>query len=71
MGEIQQHTDKVLEKELRALHLDLQAAGRERLWAWNGLFETSKPILSDILPPTRPHLLILSNSAKLERWLSS
>jgi hypothetical protein len=34
--------DTVLKKELRVLHLDWQAA-REKLWAWNGLFETLKP----------------------------
>jgi hypothetical protein len=58
----------VLEKELRVLHLDLQGAerrerGRER--KGGGTFKTLKVILSDTLPPTRPHLLILSSSAIL------
>lgn len=35
---------------------------RERIWAWNGLFEILKPTPSDQLPPTRPHFLILLNS---------
>lgn len=49
----------VLEKLLRALCPDLQAGsqreGLDLAWA----FETSKPIRSDILQPTRPLLLIL------------
>ena len=58
--EAEGHTDR----NKRLLHLDAQAAGRQRetlglAWA----FETSKPTLSDTLPPARPHLLILSNSA--------
>jgi hypothetical protein len=38
---------------------------RERLWAWNGLFETSKSTPSDILPPAKTDLLILSNCHSL------
>jgi hypothetical protein len=55
----------VLEKHVKVevLHLDPQAAGRERLWAWNGIFETSKPTPNDTLPVIRPHPLILSNCA--------
>jgi hypothetical protein len=30
---------------------------RRRDWAWNGLFETSKPTPRDTLLPTRPYLL--------------
>jgi hypothetical protein len=37
----------VLKKELKVLHLDLLAAGRERLYAWNGLFEASTPTTSN------------------------
>jgi hypothetical protein len=32
---------------------------RERLWAWLGHYETSKPTYCDRLPLTRPYLLIL------------
>jgi hypothetical protein len=46
----------VLEKELRVLHLDWQAAGRETPDLARA-FETSKPTPSDILPPTRTYLL--------------
>lgn len=56
--------DMILKKKLRILHLDPQATERELLglvWA----FETSKSIPSDILPPMRPHLLIL-----LKYWYS-
>lgn len=53
-------TGMVLEKQLRVLHLDLQAEG-ESLWAWNEFFEVPKSW--DILPPTRTHLFILANSA--------
>jgi hypothetical protein len=35
----------MLEKELRVLHLDPQAAGRERHWAW------LKHLKSQSLPP--------------------
>ena len=48
--------DMVLEKELRVLHLDWQAAGRETPDLARA-FETSKPTPSDILPPTRTYLL--------------
>jgi hypothetical protein len=46
-----------LEKELRVLHPDWRAAGRisDTGLAWAS--ETSKPTLSDILLPTRPHSL--------------
>ena len=54
-GSIQ--ADMLLEKELRILHLDPQAAGRERHWAWLGLQKTSKPTPSDTLLPTRSYLL--------------
>ena len=62
--------DMVLEKELRALHTDPWQQ-EERLWAWNGILETSKPSSTPIPSchhphtffPTRTHLLILSNSA--------
>ena len=39
--------DMVLEKQLRALHLDSdpQAVGRMRLWVGNVLLEASKPTL--------------------------
>jgi hypothetical protein len=50
--------DKVLEKELEVLHLDLQAAGRESEPL--GLVRASrdpKDCLRDILPLTRSHLL--------------
>jgi hypothetical protein len=46
----------VLEKKMRVLHLDLQAAAGETLglpWA----LETSKFMPSDTVPLTRPHLL--------------
>jgi hypothetical protein len=45
--------------ELRVLHLDPQAAGRERHWAWNDLLKPQIPPPSNILPLTRPCLLIL------------
>ena len=47
-----------------------QPTGREQDWSW--AFETSKPTLSDILPPTRPHLLILLILSKSSTpwWLS-
>jgi hypothetical protein len=51
----------VLEKELRVLHPEPPAQRETLDLAWAS--ETSKPTLSDTLPPTRPHLLILSNSA--------
>jgi hypothetical protein len=50
--------DVVLEKQLRALCLNLLAAGKERQWTLCGMLETaiqSSP-MSDTLPPTRPHL---------------
>lgn len=48
--------DRELETELRVLHLDPQAAGRETLdLAWT--LETSKPTHGDVLPPRRPHPL--------------
>ena len=50
--------DMVLEKALRVLHPDLQAAGRESDTG-PGSVETSKPTASDTLPPTRPRLPIL------------
>ena len=46
--------DMVLEKELRVLHLALQAAGR------NGEIELLRPqnlLSNDALHPTKPHLL--------------
>ena len=50
----------VLEKQLRVLHPDPQAAGRERISLdLARAFETSKPTPSDRLPPTMSHLLIL------------
>jgi hypothetical protein len=39
---------------------------RNSLWGWHGVFETSKFIPNNTLPPTRSHLqilLILSNNA--------
>ena len=42
---------------------DLQAARKESHWAWLVVLKILEPIPSDILPPTRTHLLILSNSA--------
>jgi hypothetical protein len=53
--------DMVLQKELRVPHLDLRASGRENEthWAWLRVSETSKPSLSDTLPPGRPHFLIV------------
>jgi hypothetical protein len=55
----------MLQEKQRVLHLDWKAAGRERLWAWNGLFETSKSYLSpsDTLPPPRPQFLVLPSTA--------
>ena len=53
--------DTVLEEELRGLHPDLRQVAESLSLAW--AFETSKPTPGDTLPPTRPHLLILSNSA--------
>jgi hypothetical protein len=52
--------DMVLEKELRVLHLDWQAAGRESgtgpgLSFWS--LKAHPP--SDTLPPSRPHVLIV------------
>jgi hypothetical protein len=49
--------DTVLEKELRVLHLDLQAAGRESDWAWLEYLSPQSPPPTAVLPPTRPHLL--------------
>ena len=47
----------VLEKKLRVLYSDLQAAGRETLeLAWAS--KTLKPTPRDTLPPTRPRLLM-------------
>lgn len=43
-------------RPLRVVHPELQAAGRKRIWAWNGLFWSLKLIFSDILSLTRPHL---------------
>ena len=53
--------DLVLEKELRVLHPDPQAAGRdsEPLWARLELLGPLSPPSSDTLPLTRPHLLIV------------
>jgi hypothetical protein len=48
--------------ELRVLHR-VSRQQEESHWAWLGLLETSKTNPSDTLPPTRPPLLILSNSA--------
>ena len=45
--------DMVLEKELRVLHVDLQAAASELL----GLLRLQNPVHSDTLPPAKLHLL--------------
>ena len=51
-------------KELRVLHPDLEIAGRRKRATGPDLdFWISKPSPSDTLPPTRPHFLVLSNSA--------
>jgi hypothetical protein len=55
--------DMVLERELKVLHPDSQAAGKRETPGLGWVFQISKPTPSDILPPTRPHLLVLSNSA--------
>ena len=48
----------VLEKELRVLHLDLQAAGdSEPNWAYLSLRDLKAQPHNDTLPQTRPHLL--------------
>ena len=58
----------VLEKEPRVLHLDHQAAEREKGWGregegerldWLEHLKPSKPTSSDTLSATRPHLLIV------------
>ena len=54
-GDIQ--AGMVLEKELRVL----DQPAEERDWTWLVLFKISEPTPSDILPPTRPHPLILLN----------
>jgi hypothetical protein len=51
--------DMVLERQLRVLHPDQQAAGRERHWAWLEHLRPQSLSLSDILPPVRPYLLQL------------
>jgi hypothetical protein len=49
-------SDMVLEKELRILQVYPQVEERERVTlGLAGAYETSKPTLSDTLPPTRPH----------------
>lgn len=50
----------VLERQLRALHSDLQLAGREKETVdLNGLLKLQKPTPSDTSPLTRTHLLNL------------
>jgi hypothetical protein len=41
-------------EELRALHLDPQAAGKERYWVWLEHLRPQSPLSSDTLPATRP-----------------
>lgn len=53
----------VLVKDLRVLYLDLQAAGKRQSLDLSWGSETSKPTPIDTFPPTKPHYLILSNSA--------
>ena len=59
-----------LEQSLRAASCSAGREGRKGLWerqaldlAWT--FETLEPTHSDILPPTRPHLLILLKQVPL------
>jgi hypothetical protein len=47
--------DIVLKKELRAIHLDWQVAGRKRHWPWFEYLKPQSPSLSDTLPPTKLH----------------
>jgi hypothetical protein len=49
--------DMVLENRLEVLHLDLTAARRNRLFCTGKRFEAHSH--SDVLPPTRSHLLIV------------
>jgi hypothetical protein len=51
---------KVLEKQLRVLNPNLQAAGETLRLAW--AFKTSKPTPRNIHPQIRPCCPILSNS---------
>ena len=49
--------DRVLER-LRVLHPDPQAARRREPLDLALALENSKPTSTDILPPTRPHLVV-------------
>jgi hypothetical protein len=53
----------VLEKELRFLHLDPQAADIVRNCALLEPLKTSSLTHRDTLPPTRPHLLQQEDSS--------
>ena len=55
--------DMLLEMRQRALHPDLWGAERMRLTGPGMEYRILKATSSDILPLTRPHLLILSKSA--------
>lgn len=63
--------DMLLKRWLKALHLNLQAAGRVREpWAWVELLKLQSPLWVEwhtssyqtTPPPTRPHVLILPNN---------
>ena len=57
-GDVQ--ADMVLEKQLEVLHLDSQATGSGlRYWVWLDHIWDKAWFHSDILPPTRVHLLLV------------
>jgi hypothetical protein len=49
--------EMMLERELRVLLLDQQAAGRVSHWTWLWRWKLQSPPPNDMLPPIRPHLL--------------
>lgn len=55
--------DMVMEKELRVLRQDHREMNVSLDLSW--AFEFSKPALSGVLPPTRPHLLVVTPSLSL------
>jgi hypothetical protein len=60
-----------MELEAESSYLKLQTGSRENTLALVHGFETSKPALQDILPPARPHLLILFKYLSLCRTFHS
>lgn len=63
--------DMVLEKELRGLHLNLPAVGRDNaIPGLTGASETSKVTPKDTLPPTTPHLLQQGHTSQWHHSLS-